>query len=114
MEKFWKFDDTQYVNGQSLITFRSENEDLIKELLSYIEIQEEKKKTTGKLCCMTGKGHKGRKELIQDIESKGYSFSETINKDLEYLICGDVNGSSSKLTKARKLGIKLISYEEFF
>jgi len=113
MEKFWKFNDTQYVNGQSLITFRRENEDLIKELLSYIEIQEEKK-TTGKLCCMTGKGPKGRKELIADIESKGYSFSETINKELEYLICEDVNGSSSKLVKARKLGIKLISYEEFF
>lgn len=114
MEKFWKFNDTQYINGQSLITFRRENEDLIKELLSYIEIQEEKKTTGNKLVCMTGKGHKGRKELIQDIESKGYSFSETINKDLEYLICEDVSGSSSKLVKARKLGVKLISYKEFF
>ena len=87
---------------------------MIKELLSYIEIQEEKKTTGNKLVCMTGKGHKGRKELIQDIESKGFVFSETINKDVEYLICEDINGTSSKLVKARKLGIKLISYEEFF
>ena len=80
----------------------------------YIEVVEEKKSVGIKLVSMTGRGPKGRKELIADIEAKGYSFSETINKELEYLICEDVNGSSNKLEKAKKLGIKLISYEEFF
>jgi DNA ligase (NAD+) len=113
MEKFWNFNDTKYINGQSIIEFRNEFKNDIVELLKYITIIETEKKS-GKLVCMTGKGPKGRKELITDIEAKGYSFSETINKDLEYLICEDVNGSSSKLEKAKKLGITLISYEEFF
>ena len=113
MEKFWNFNDTRYINGQSIIEFRNEFENDIRNLLKHITIMEAEKKS-GKLVCMTGKGPKGRKELIVDIEAKGYSFSETINKDLEYLICEDVNGSSSKLEKAKKLGIALISYEEFF
>jgi len=113
MEKFWNFNDTKYVNGQSIIEFRNEFENDIRNLLKYITIVETEKKN-GKLVCMTGKGPKGRKELIIDIESKGFMFSESINKELEYLICEDVNGSSSKLDKAKKLGIKLISYEEFF
>jgi len=113
MEKFWNFNDTKYINGQSIIEFRNEFKNDIIELLKYITIIETEKKS-GKLVCMTGKGPKGRKELITDIEAKGFIFSESINKELEYLICEDVNGSSSKLEKARKLGIKLISYEEFF
>ena len=113
MEKFWNFNDTRYINGQSIIEFRNEFKNDIRNLLKHITIMEAEKKS-GKLVCMTGKGPKGRKELIVDIEAKGYSFSETINKDLEYLICEDVNGSSSKLDKAKKLGITLISYEEFF
>ena len=114
IEKFWKFNDTKYINGQSLITYRDSHKEEIEELLQYVEIVEEKKSVGIKLVSMTGKGFKGRKELITDIEAKGYSFSETINKDLEYLICEDVNGSSSKLEKAKKLGITLVSYEEFF
>lgn len=113
MEKFWNFNDTKYVNGQSIIEFRNEFENDIRNLLKYITITETEKKS-GKLVCMTGKGPKGRKELIIDIEAKGFMFSESINKELEYLICEDVGGNSSKLDKARKLGIKLISYEEFF
>lgn len=115
MEKFWNFNDTKYVNGQSLIEFRNEFENDIRNLLRYITIIETEKKS-GKPVCMTGSDpwKKGRKALIVDIETKGFIFSESINKELEYLICEDINGSSSKLDKARKLGIKLISYEEFF
>ncbi len=113
MEKFWNFNDAKYINGQSIIEFRNEFKNDIHNLLKYITIIETEKKS-GKLVCMTGKGPKGRKELITDIEAKGFTFSESINKELEYLICEDINGSSSKLEKARKLGIKLISYGEFF
>ncbi len=113
MEKFWNFNDAKYINGQSIIEFRNEFENDIHNLLKHITIIETEKKS-GKLVCMTGKGHKGRKELIIDIENKGFIFSESISKELEYLICEDINGNSSKLEKARKLGIKLISYEDFF
>ena len=113
IEKFWNFNDRAYVNGISLIEFKNKNVDDVKKLLLFINI-EEKKKVEGKKVCMTGKGPKGRKELIEDIELKGYIFSESISKDLEYLICEDINGKSSKLDKARKLNIELINYEDFF
>jgi NAD-dependent DNA ligase len=63
---------------------------------------------------MTGAGPKGRKELIRDIEAKGYQFVDTINKDTNILICEDINSNSTKLQKAVKLGIKLMTYTEFF
>ena len=52
-----------------------------------------------------------RKELISLIESKGHKYIDVSKAD--YLVCEDPNGNSSKLQKARKSGIKLISYEEF-
>ena len=63
---------------------------------------------------MTGKGPKGRKELIGDIEVLGYTFDKSVSKKTNILVCEDVDGNSSKLQKARKQGIELKSYEEFF
>ena len=64
--------------------------------------------------CMTGTGPRGRKELIKDIESKGYIFVDSITKETNILLCEDKNSGSSKLEKAKKLGIKIIEYKEFF
>jgi NAD-dependent DNA ligase len=63
--------------------------------------------------CMTGTGPLPRKELISEIEKMGYSFIDHVSKDTKILVCEDVNGSSSKLAKAKLLGVKLVSYEDF-
>lgn len=43
----------------------------------------------------------------------GHSFSETITKKVTVLVTDDVNGTSTKLDKARKYGIRIVG-EDFF
>ena len=115
LDDFWKFNDSTYVIGQNVIAYREDHEEEIKELVEVLNIQsiEEGNSMKAKVC-MTGKGHLPRKELIDIINSKGYEFVDSVTKDTKILICEDTSGSSTKLVKARKAGIELISYEEFF
>lgn len=116
IQNFIDFNDPTYVIGQRIIEWKN-NEDnirLFNNLISILNTKEEKINMNGKKVCMTGKGHKGRKELIKDIEEKGDEFVSSITKDTNILICEDVNGNSSKLEKARKLGIILINYQDYF
>jgi len=117
VKEFWAFRNTQYVIGQNLHDYKLENtvfiSFLMKELL-VTDIKETKGDDRPKVA-MTGKYDKmNRKELISLIEQIGNEFVSSVTKDTDILICADVNGTSSKLVKAKKNGIKLISYEEFF
>lgn len=114
LEKWEKFTDTTSVNGQKIITFLKENKSFVDKMFSIITpIQLTKTKSLGKVC-MTGKGHLGRKELEDKLIEMGYEPVDGIGKDTLILVCEDVNGTSSKLDKARKNGTKIVSYEEFF
>jgi len=115
IDDFFNFNDRQSVVGQNIIDYRKENEKQIENLIQYLHIEDivSKSATKGKVC-MTGSGPRGRKELIKEIEDKGYEFTDSINKETSILLCEDVNGSSSKLEKAKKLGIQLMNYSEFF
>jgi len=116
VQGFLDFNDDTYVIGKNIIEWKGDesNMRLLKELLAVLElIDEEKKDSSGKVC-MTGKGPGKRNDLIKIIEDSGYEYSPSVTKDLAILICDDVNGKSSKLDNARKNGIKLMSYEEFF
>ncbi len=117
IEDFWKFSDSSLKIGQNIINFRNENTNFIKDILSVITVEDLNDNfnhTSKGLVCMTGTGPKSRKELIDDIEKMGYTFSPSVTKDVSILICEDPTSGSSKLQKAIKLGIKLMSYEEFF
>ena len=52
------------------------------------------------------------KDLEANIKSNGGTVGSGINKSTTVLVCKDVNGSSSKLKKAKDLGIKIISLTE--
>jgi len=116
IQGFLDFSDDTYVIGKNIIEWKSDeaNQILLKELLGVLEIAEEEKKDSSGKVCMTGKGPGKRNNLIKIIEDMGYEYSPSVTKDLVILICDDVNGKSSKLDNARKNGIKLMSYEEFF
>jgi DNA ligase (NAD+) len=113
---FISYNDDTYVIGRNIIDWKSDssNMTLFNELLEVLELVEDTGGAAKGKVCMTGKGPGKRNELIKIIEDMGYEFSNTVTKDLEILICEDVNGKSSKLDNARKSGIKLMSYEEFF
>lgn len=116
VQGFLDFNDETYVIGKNIIEWKNDesNRLLLSELLGVLDIVDEDKKESSGKVCMTGKGPGRRNDLIKIIEDMGYEYSATVTKDLAILICDDVNGKSSKLDNARKSGIKLMSYEEFF
>jgi DNA ligase (NAD+) len=113
---FLDFNDDTYVIGKNIIEWKSDesNLGLLNELLEVLDLVDEQKKESSGKVCMTGKGPGKRNDLIKIIEESGYEYSPSVTKDLAILICDDVSGKSSKLDNARKNGIKLMNYEEFF
>jgi len=67
---------------------------------------------TGK--CKYNNIHYNRTELTDILEDKNFNVQTGINKDTNILLVADINSSSSKTIKAHKLGIKIISYDDFF
>ena len=66
------------------------------------------------VCCTGTCNQYPRKELARVLEEKGFQMVDSVTKETTLLLCADPNGSSSKLTKARKQGILVQSYDEFF
>jgi len=64
---------------------------------------------------VTGNVHvyKNRDELKKTIESLGGKVSGSVSKNTTYLINNDTESTSSKNTKAKQLGVKIISEEDF-
>ena len=53
------------------------------------------------------------KKVWQDlIEASGGVFAKSVSKSLDVLVCADPDSGSSKLVKARALGVKIISEVE--
>ncbi len=73
------------------------------------EVQETTNELAGKSFCCTGKVTRPRKAIEADIINAGGSI-KSVNKSLDYLVAGDKAGS--KLAKAEKLGIKVITESE--
>lgn len=63
---------------------------------------------TGKL-----KFFENRDEIVEFIEDAGGSVTETVSKNTDYLICNDVKSNSSKMKKAKELGIAVLSEAAF-
>ncbi len=53
-----------------------------------------------------------RAELIEMVEDR-YEVKDSVTKGLDILVCADPNAGSSKLQKAEKNGVKIMSYEDF-
>lgn len=51
-------------------------------------------------------------EMEERIKSKGGKILSSVSKECNLLITKDVNSNSSKITKAKNLGIKILSYDE--
>lgn len=69
----------------------------------------------GKTFVVTGavNHYKSRRELSADIEAAGGKVTGSVSKKTDYLINNDAASSSNKNVTARKLGIPIITEEEF-
>ena len=98
--------------AESLYEYFQSNKQTIKELLNHLEIKAPVVgKLTGKSFVFTGKVSTPRKELEKMVEENGGKASSSVSKNTSYLVAGDEAGS--KLDKAEKLGVKVITEDEF-
>lgn len=87
----------------------------IDELLSAVSpVREIREKDAGvPTVCFTGKMPEKRSFYVDLAQEKGFSAADSVTKELSLLVAADVNDNSSKLVKARKLGIRIMSLDEF-
>ena len=96
---------------ENILTWLDENEDWVKNLPLQLEQDVTVEETLGneKKICITGKADMTRSELATHLSQYGFKNTSTVTKDCYALIsAGDT--SSSKHTRAVKLGIKIIDY----
>ena len=92
------------------------NIDDMRETIKYVEIEEEEK-TDGKLSglsfCFTGAMEFKRSDLQKMVKENGGTNFDDVKKGLSYLVMQDLNSTSGKANKARKLGTNLITVQQF-
>jgi DNA ligase (NAD+) len=72
------------------------------------------KHSNGMSVCFTGKlNTMTRNDATKLAESNGFEVKSSVKKGLTYLVTNDSNTNSSKGKNARKLGVKIISEDEF-
>lgn len=94
----------QYMQNKS-------NIETIHRLLTHVMwVQEQKKPTLGTFC-ITGSFEEYSRDVLKSLlEDKGYKYSSTVTKHLDFLIYGEKAGS--KLEKAKQLGIRLVDKDQ--
>ena len=106
---------------KSLEDFWEENKDCMFELGSMMDFynpDEDKGQNNtlnGQTFVITGKllHFKNRDELVQKIEECGGKVAGSVSKNTDYLINNDVDSDTGKNKKAKELGVKIISEDEF-
>ena len=86
--------------------------------MDYVEVIPEKQKVTGGILagmsfCFTGAMSHPRSALEKMVEKNGGEVKSSVSGNLTYLVQADPNSTSSKSEKARKIGTKIITPEEF-
>lgn len=122
MDKLLTVEDFGEIKANSVIDFfiNKENAKIIRELIALdvnpvVEEVSGDNPLTGKVFVVTGKVEKfaNRNAIQAKIESLGGKVSDSVSKDTSYLINNDVESSSSKNVKARKLNIPILSEDDF-
>lgn len=112
-QKIKTFSNVSYIAINSL----NENYEKMREV--YLKIKERQgfiKKVLNQSIIkvvITGKLSKGRKELIEEFALHGIEVVGSVSKEIKYLITDDPTSGSSKNIAAQKLGIMVISEENF-
>ena len=102
------------VKAASIASGIKQLEKTVRELVKHVTIEAPKVgKMGGKSVCFTGAAKRPRKELQAMAEGAGLEVKDSVTKGLTYLVMADPTSISSKAEKARKLGTKCISEEEF-
>ena len=115
-EEFIKLDGIGEKTSKSIVDyFKTYSDDILKlthELnISGSEILLNKDNDlSGMTFCITGSldTFSNRRELENEIKSRGGKIASSVSKGLDFLICNDGDSSGSKTTKAKNLGVKIV------
>ena len=116
--KFYELPDFGIEMHKSISSFKYDEAIILAN--NYLNFKENKNQNSenalqDRIFVITGKlnRYKNRNELKQIIESNGGKVSESISKNTTALINNDINSTSSKNNAAKKIGIPIITEEEF-
>lgn len=95
-----------------------ENEEDMKSLARILKIEEPKQSENSPISgihiCVTGSLERfSRKEIADIIKSSGAFFDSSVTGNTDILITNDTSSGSSKLKKAEKLGVRIMSEKDF-
>ena len=76
------------------------------------DLQTVESQWTGKTIVLTGTLSISRNEAISKLEQLGAIVTSSVSKNTDYVLAGENAGS--KLEKAQKLGVKIISEQDIF
>jgi DNA ligase (NAD+) len=119
-EDLMEVEDIGEVVAQNIVDFFNENKEFIAKLKKHgVNMEKEKTESTpvlnllnGKSFCITGALSRVRSEIEQMIEQLGGTNVSGVTKKTNYLVTNDQTTPTSKLTKAKELGVKIISEME--
>ena len=98
------------VHEKGLEVFLIKNE-MIEEVCSYLEIYDEKEVVGEKSFCITGV--RLSKEQLDVAKNAGWEEKSGVSKNLNVLVVKNTTSTSSKTEKAKSLGVKIVSLDEF-
>lgn len=118
-QDFSQFNGFGYEKSESLLRFDYTEANKAYALMKLISPEpEEKKENTleGKSIVITGtlKTFKNRAEFQRVIEAAGGKVVGSVSKNTSYLINNDIESTSAKNQTAKRLGVPIISEEDFF
>jgi len=117
-QDFSQFNGFGYEKSESLLNFDYTEANKAYALMSLISSEPEEKKEQsleGKSIVITGtlKNFKNRAALQAVIEAAGGKVVSSVSKNTSYLVNNDIESTSAKNQAAKKLGIPIITEEDF-
>lgn len=116
LEEIMEAESYSEITAQKILDGESTFLDFLSDVKDYITLEEIKTETLdvsleNEVIVFTGVRAKDLEEFITE---NGGKVGSGISKNTTVLVCKDVNGTSSKLKKARDLGIKIIDIDEAY
>jgi DNA ligase (NAD+) len=112
-------EDIGEIVASSIVEFFKKNKALVENLKrNGVNMKQPKKTGTtanllnGKSFCITGALSRLRSDYEKEIDERGGKNASGVSKTTDYLVTNDQTTQTSKLVKARELGVKIISEAE--
>ena len=114
---FTQIDGVAYEKATAIWNFDFTEADFVDAFMKGYQVENSQSSNVleGESICITGRltQHKNRDELVKRITDRGGKVVSGVSKNTTWLINNDVNSTSSKNVTAQRLGIPIITEEEF-